>query len=140
MYTYSVLSTVGVVGMIISMQLTKMVVIINSENKGCTRIYIATLLMGLNGFNIHRASVAENLKISLPLLMTTKVWNKNNTFVNTRYHMVMLCDFQLIYDHRKQLRINKFDWYVFMWIISQLRYNIQSFCLFISFLYFVVNY
>lgn len=94
-YTYSVLSTVGVVGMIISIQLTKMVVIINSENKGCTRMYIATLLMGLNGFNIHRASVAENLKISLPLLMTTKVWNKNNTFVNTRYHLVMLCDFQL---------------------------------------------
>lgn len=80
-YTYSVLSTVGVVGMIISMQLTKMVVIINSENKGCTRMYIATLLIGLNGFNIHRASVAENLKISLPLLITTKVWNKNKTFV-----------------------------------------------------------
>lgn len=81
MYTYSVLSTVGVVGMIISMQLTNMVVIINRENKGCTNMYIATLLIGLNGFNIHRASVAENLKISLPLLMTTKVCNNNNKFV-----------------------------------------------------------
>lgn len=74
--TYSVLSTVGVVGIIISMQFTKIVVIMNSENKGCTNMYIATLLMGLNGSNIHRAFVAENLKISLPLLITTKVCNK----------------------------------------------------------------
>lgn len=90
MDTYSVLSTVGVVGMIISMQLTKMVVIINSENKGCTRMYIATLLIGLNGFNNHRASVAENLKISLPLLMTTKVWNKNETFINANRLLIEL--------------------------------------------------
>lgn len=77
MYTHSVLSTVGVVGIIIRIQLTKIVVIINNENKGCTRMYIATLLMGLNGSSIHKALVAENLKISLPLLMTTKVCNKS---------------------------------------------------------------
>lgn len=76
-FTYSVLSTVGVVGIIISMQFTKIVVMINKENKGCTNMYIATLLIGLNGSNIHRASVAENLKISLPLLITTKVCKKN---------------------------------------------------------------
>lgn len=71
--TYSVLSTVGVVGIIIRIQFTRIVVIMNRENKGCTNIYIATLLMGLNGSNIHKALVAENLKISLPLLMTTNV-------------------------------------------------------------------
>lgn len=71
--TYSVLSTVGVVGIIISIQFTRIVVIMNRENKGCTNMYIATLRMGLNGSNIHKAFVAENLKISLPLLMTTNV-------------------------------------------------------------------
>lgn len=76
MYTHSVLSTVGVVGIIIRIQLTRIVVMINNENKGCTRMYIATLLIGLNGSSNHKASVAENLKISLPLLMTTKVCNK----------------------------------------------------------------
>jgi hypothetical protein len=72
-YTHSVLSTVGDEGIIIRMQLTKIVVIIKNENRGCTRIYIATLLIGLNGSSIYKALCAENLKISLPLLMTTKV-------------------------------------------------------------------
>lgn len=74
--TYSVLSTVGVVGIIISIQFTRMVVIMNRENSGCTNMYIATLLIGLKGSSIHKAFVAENLKISLPLLMTTNVWKR----------------------------------------------------------------
>lgn len=37
-YTYSVDSTVGVVGIIINIQFVRMVVIINSENNGCTKI------------------------------------------------------------------------------------------------------
>lgn len=36
--TYSVDSTVGVVGIIIKMQLTRMVVMINNENNGCTKM------------------------------------------------------------------------------------------------------
>lgn len=36
--TYSVDSTVGVVGIIINIQFVKIVVIINNENKGCTKI------------------------------------------------------------------------------------------------------
>lgn len=82
--TYSVLSTVGEEGIIIRMQLTRIVVMIKNENKGCTSMYIATRLIGLNGSNIQRASVAENLKISLPLLTTTKVWNKRNEIVSRR--------------------------------------------------------
>lgn len=71
--TYSVLSTVGVVGIIIKIQFTRIVVMMNKENNGWTNMYIATLLMGLNGSKIHKAFVAENLKISLPLLITTNV-------------------------------------------------------------------
>lgn len=37
-YTHSVDSTVGVVGIIINMQFVRIVVIINSENNGCTKI------------------------------------------------------------------------------------------------------
>lgn len=37
---------------------------------------MATLRIGLNGSSIQRAFVAENLKISRPLLITTKVWKK----------------------------------------------------------------
>lgn len=36
--TYSVDSTVGVVGIIINMQFTRMVVMINNENNGCTKM------------------------------------------------------------------------------------------------------
>lgn len=36
--TYSVDSTVGVVGIIIKIQLVRIVVIMNNENKGCTKI------------------------------------------------------------------------------------------------------
>lgn len=56
------------------MQLVKMVVMMKSENKGCTKMYIATRRIGLNGSRIHMASVALNRKMSFPLLTTTNVW------------------------------------------------------------------
>lgn len=73
MKTYSVDSMVGVPGIIMSMQLVKIVVMMKSENSGWTSIYIATRRNGLNGSSIHNASVAENLNMSFPLLMTTNV-------------------------------------------------------------------
>lgn len=50
-----------------------------TENIGWTSMYIATRRMGLKGSSAQRPSVALNLKISFPLLITTKVCeNKNN--------------------------------------------------------------
>lgn len=71
--TYSVDSTLGELGIIIKIQLVKIVVIINKEKRGCTKTYIATRRIGLNGFKSHNASVAEKRKISFPLLTTTNV-------------------------------------------------------------------
>lgn len=77
--THSVDSMVGVVGMIMSIQLTNIVVMMKREKSEWTSMYMATRRIGLNGSSIHIASVAENLYISFPLLMTTKVYEQTNT-------------------------------------------------------------
>lgn len=71
--THSVDSTVGVVGIIINIQFVRIVVMIISENNGCTKIEIATRRIGLNGSSNHIAFDAEKRKISFPLLTTTNV-------------------------------------------------------------------
>jgi len=55
-----------------------------TENIGWTKIYIATRRIGLKGSSAQRPSVALNLKISFPLLITTKVCEKTNTNTNTK--------------------------------------------------------
>ena len=61
--------------MIIMKQLSKMVVMIMSEKSGCTRMWMATRRTGLKGESTHRASAAENRKMSLPFEMTMNVCN-----------------------------------------------------------------
>lgn len=75
-FTYSVDSIVGLGVTAMSTQFVKIVIMIIIENSGWTRTFMATLLIGLNGSNAHRAFVALNLNISLPLLTTTKVWKQ----------------------------------------------------------------
>lgn len=88
--TYSVDSTVGVDGIIINIQFVRIVVMMNNENSGWTRILIATRRIGLNGSSNHNASVAEKRKISLLLLTTTKVCigNEKNKEVISKYHFI----------------------------------------------------
>lgn len=59
-------------------QFVSIVVMIVTENIGWTSMYIATRRMGLKGSSAQRPSVALNLKISFPLLITTKVCEKGN--------------------------------------------------------------
>lgn len=61
-------------------QFVSIVVMIVTENIGWTKIYIATRRIGLKGSSAHRPSVALNLKISFPLLITTKVCEKKIIF------------------------------------------------------------
>lgn len=68
---------VGVGGIIMNTQLVSIVVMIVTENIGWTKIYIATRRIGLKGSSAQRPSVALNLKISFPLLITTKVCKIN---------------------------------------------------------------
>lgn len=56
-----------------STQLRRIVVIIESENRGWTKMYIATRRIGLKGSSNHNAFVAANRKMSFPLLTTTNV-------------------------------------------------------------------
>lgn len=77
--TYSDASIVGVGVIIMNTQFVSIVVMIVTENIGWTKMYIATRRIGLKGSSAQRPSVALNLKISLPLLITTKVCeNENN--------------------------------------------------------------
>lgn len=83
--TYSDASIVGVGGIIMNTQFVSIVVMIVIENIGWTSMYIATRRMGLKGSSAHRPSVALNLKMSFPLLITTKVCeNKQTDKQNTR--------------------------------------------------------
>lgn len=52
---------VGLGGTAMSTQFVNIVIIIITENNGCTRTLMATLLIGLKGSKAHRASVALNL-------------------------------------------------------------------------------
>lgn len=54
-------------------QLARMVQIMKKLNSGWIRMKMAVRRTGLKGLRIHIASVALNLKMSLPLLITTVV-------------------------------------------------------------------
>ena len=58
------------------MQLRRMVTMMMREKRGWTRTWMATLLTGEKGERNHIESSAEKRKMSLPLLITTKVWKK----------------------------------------------------------------
>ena len=55
-------------------QLRRMVTMMMREKRGWTRTWMATRRTGEKGLRNHMESSAEKRKISLPLLMTTKVW------------------------------------------------------------------
>ena len=55
------------------MQLRRMVTMMMREKRGWTRTWMATLLTGEKGERNHIESSAEKRKMSLPLLITTKV-------------------------------------------------------------------
>lgn len=59
-----------------STQLARMVQIMKKLKSGWIRMKMAVRRTGLKGLRIHMASVALNLKMSLPLLMTTVVWRE----------------------------------------------------------------
>ncbi len=89
-FTYSVDSMVGFGGTAMSTQFVKIVIMIIIENNGWTRTFMATLLIGLNGSSAHSALVALNLNISLPLLMTTKVWkHTKKKLINTDVVLIL---------------------------------------------------
>ena len=60
-------------GRIIMMQLRRMVTMMMREKRGWTSTWMATLRTGENGERNHMESSAEKRKMSLPLLITTKV-------------------------------------------------------------------
>ena len=72
-FTYSVDSTLSVEGMIIVIQLRRMVRMMMREKSGWTRIWMATRRTGEKGDRNHMESSAENRKMSLPLLITMNV-------------------------------------------------------------------
>lgn len=72
--TYSVDSVTGEEGMIMTKQLVRMVVIMQSEKSEWVRIPMATRRTGLNGVNSHTAGVALKRKMSFFLLTITNVW------------------------------------------------------------------
>ena len=72
--THSVDSICSVGGRIIMMQLRRMVTMMMREKRGWTSTWMATLRTGENGERNHMESSAEKRKMSLPLLITTKVW------------------------------------------------------------------
>ena len=72
--TYSVDSILSDGVRIIIRQLMRMVAMMMRENKGWTNTWMATRRTGENGDRNHMESSAEKRKISLPLLMTIKVF------------------------------------------------------------------
>ena len=73
--SYSDDSICSLDGMIIMKQLSRMVVMMMSEKSGWTRMWMATRRTGENGEITQSASSALKRKMSLPLLITMKVWN-----------------------------------------------------------------
>ena len=86
--------------MVMTLQLTRMVVMMANPNMGWVKTVRAILLIGWNGERIHIAFVAENLKMIYMTMMVNQQGRKsNNLFVYTLIQRSVLYLNTLFIDH-----------------------------------------